>query len=981
MKYKKIMIMLIMAIFLASIAGVCAADANDTTVASDDTNQIELSNSDKVIEDNLQTSEENDGLTLTDNDVFDADSATYSDLDSEIRASGNVTLTHKNYIYDDGATAITITEDNKVIDGNGAVIDMAESTIRAFTVSASGVTIKNVTIKNANYNGDGGAIYFSSSGTVTNCNFTNNKASGDGGAVYFRSTGTVTNCNFTNNSAGEGGAIWIYYGSVENCNFTNNSATYNGGAIWIYYGSVENCNFIDNQATGTDSCGGAILFAGTGNVTNCNFTNNTAYYGGAVCFNNQGNVTNCNFTNNSATCNGGAIWMYSGTVSNCNFTDNEAYVGGAVYFNKNGEVTNCNFTGNHASYGGAVYFLNTGEVTNCNFTNNKASGYGGAINMDSGTVTNCNFTDNSASAKGGAIYSCYWSTADTCIFKTSSDTTFNIGILPPTLNVDNFTTFYGSGEKLTFNLTTDSGMPVTNGNISISVYFKDNNTWVGNYSCLSGEGWTISLPVGSYYANFTTEYAGFEAISRTIKIIPNIPYYVNVTPVTTNNRTVNITAKSNIPQDIMEGKLLFILPNGANITANYAGNGTWWAEHTFDAYDVYQVNVTYVGLDNVTVNNGTISISKTPTNITVVNTTVNLFVLDSVATGAALTPADAGNLTFTSSNYSVAKVENGYIIAVGGGTAIITVSFAGSEDYAAAENKTITVNVIKYDSKVTISQINDTDYPNNVTVEYSIENRTNVSITIDGVPQDKIIITNDTITVIGLDAGEYTITIINNESDLYYKSNDTKTFTVNPLSTSIAASDISTTYNINKDLVITLKDSKGEALSGVKVTVNLKGTKTYTTDKNGQIKINVAKLVPKVYTAKVTFDGNTNYAKSTADVKVTVKKAKPKIIAKKKTYKAKKKTKKFTITLKDNKGKPIKKVKVRLIVQKIKKTSKNKNKKSKKNKRKNIVKTNKKGKATFKINRYKKGKYLATVKFYGNKYYAKTVKKVKINLK
>ena len=30
---------------------------------------------------------------------------------------------------------------------------------------------------------------------------------------------------------------------------------------------------------------------------------------------------------------------------------------------------------------------------------------------------------------------------------------------------------------------------------------------------------------------------------------------------------------------------------------------------------------------------------------------------------------------------------------------------------------------------------------------------------------------------------------------------------------------------------------------------------------------------------------------------------------------------------------------------------------------------------------YKKGKYLATVKFYGNKYYSKTVKKVKINLK
>ena len=232
--------------------------------------------------------------------------------------------------------------------------------------------------------------------------------------------------------------------------------------------------------------------------------------------------------------------------------------------------------------------------------------------------------------------------------------------------------------------------------------------------------------------------------------------------------------------------------------------------HTFEDYAVYQVNATYWPWQCI-INNGTISISKTPTNITVENTTVNLFVLDSVATGATLTPADAGNLTFTSSNSSVAKVENGKIIAVGEGTAVITVSFAGSDDYAAAENKTIsvtvtlndasvsvnnstlnlfvddtftivaattpygltvtfvqddsgvyivdergvvtalregtgsvlvkvggdgvyaenfavvTVNVIKYNSKVTILPISDVVYPNNVIIKYSVENKTNVN--------------------------------------------------------------------------------------------------------------------------------------------------------------------------------------------------------------------------------------------------------------
>ena len=500
MKYKKTIILLALVVFLLSIAGVSASEIGDT-IASENANTIELS-ADNDIEDNLQTSEENGALASTDYDeaiaqtnteVLGADSAKYSDLANEIRQPGNIKLTHKNYTYTGGET-ITIGEANKVIDGNGAVIDMAGSTIRAFNISASGVTIKNLTIKNANYKGNGGAIYFNSTGTVTNCNF----------------------------------------------------------------------------------------------------TGNTANYG-ALYFLNQGTVTNCNFTGNTANFDGGVIKMGSGTVSNCNFVDNKANEdGGAVYFKSNGEVTNCNFTGNTATrFGGAVYFL------------------------DTGTVSNCNFTDNSATLRGGAIFSRKWSTtADTCIFKRNSGDNVNTVIYPPTLNVNNFTTVYGSGEKLTFDLKTNSSIPVTNGNISISVYFKDNNSWVGNYSCLSGEGWIPDLPVGSYIAVFNTEYAEFQKINRTIRIIPNIKFYANVTSAETNNRTVNITAKSNIPQDILEGKLLFILPNGTQIEATYGANGIWWAEHTFDAYGEYKVNATYVGLDNVAINNGTITINKVNSTIT-----------------------------------------------------------------------------------------------------------------------------------------------------------------------------------------------------------------------------------------------------------------------------------------------------------------------------------------------------------------------------
>ena len=679
MKYKKTIILLALVVFLLSIAGVSASEI-DNTIASENANTIELS-TDNDIEGNLQTSEENEALASTDYDeaiaqtdteVLGADSATYSDLANEINQPGNIKLKHKNYTFNDGAKFIIISESDKVIDGDGAVIDMNGSTIRAFTVTASGVTIKNLTIKNANYDGQGGAIYFSvsaTSGTVTNCNFAGNTVDYNGGAVYFSSTGNVSNCNFADNTAsGDGGAVYF-----------------------LNTGSVSNCNFADNKATGDYICGGA------------------------------------------------------------------------VYFNREGTVTNCNFAGNTADYGGgAVYFLGTGNLSNCNFADNSAS-------------------------HGGAIYSLGWfTTADTCIFKRNSGDNVNTFICPPTLNVNNFTTVYGSGEKLTFDLKTNSSIPVTNGNISISVYFKDNGEWVRNYTCLSGEGWIPDLPVGSYIAFFYTEYAEFQEINRTV--------------------TIN------------------------------------------------KVNST-ITLDNIVLDYGE---------------TKNVTVTTTGATG-------------------------------------ITAKIGESE--------------VKVDGFV--------------------------------------------ISIPALDAGTYTLTVTTIADNNHNNVTKNATITVNKLKTELTGNAITTTYNVNKDLVITLKDITGKALSGVKVTVDLNGAKTYTTDKNGQVKVSTKGLAPKAYTAKVTFNGDTKYDKSTKDIKVTVKKATPKLTAKKKTYKTTPKTKKYTIVLKDNTGKAIKKAKVTLKVKG--KTYK--------------ATTNSKGKATFKItNLNKKGTFKATITYKGNKYYNKVSKKANIKV-
>ena len=190
--------------------------------------------------------------------------------------------------------------------------------------------------------------------------------------------------------------------------------------------------------------------------------------------------------------------------------------------------------------------------------------------------------------------------------------------------------------------------------------------------------------------------------------------------------------------------------------------------------------------------------------------------------------------------------------------------------------------------------------------------------------------------------------------------------TVNKDSTNITAADVTATYKVNKYLVIKLTDSKGNPLANSTVTVELNTAKNYTTDENGQIKVKVSNMVPKTYTAKITFAGNDKYLESNTTSKVVVKKATPKLTAKTKTFKTTTKTKKYTITLKDKNGKAIKNAKVTLKV---------------KGKTYNAT-TNSKGKATFKITKLtKKGTFKATVTYKGNKYYKKVTKKVTIKVK
>ena len=293
------------------------------------------------------------------------------------------------------------------------------------------------------------------------------------------------------------------------------------------------------------------------------------------------------------------------------------------------------------------------------------------------------------------------------------------------------------------------------------------------------------------------------------------------------------------------------------------------------------------------------------------------------------------------------------------------------------ENVTILGNQIDNKGKNTIHMayridstlaVNDMEFDYNTTgsTEVSFTDATGIEATVIDQPDAVVNVNNNTITVSGLDAGTYILsvkTVTDEEHDSVTKE---AKITVNKIKTELSASSITTTYNANKNLVITLKDINGTPLSDIDVSVNLTDFNTYKTDKNGQITVPTKGLAPKSYTAEITFNGTAKYDQSTKSVKVTVKKATPKLTAKAKTFKKSLKTKKYSVTLKTNLNKAIKKAKVTLKI----------------NKKTYTAKTNKKGVATFKITKLiKKGTFKAIITYKGNDYYNKVTKKVNIKCK
>lgn len=635
-------------------------------------------------------------------------------------------------------------------------------------------------------------------------------------------------------------------------------------------------------------------------------------------------VINCTFIGNSADY-GGAIWGGGTTAINCTFKNNLATSsnGGALY---EGNAINCTFEGNTAKKsGGAIY---RGSAENCNFTNNAANGTvdkdkdgGGAIYA--GSAVNCIFTKNRSNYYGGAIVG----SAINCTFNENRATNYGGAI------------YGGSAENCTFTKNDAKfGGAIDRGSAKNCNFTGNTASGVWN-----AEGGAISLPYNEGYVincTFTNNSASYQGGA--------LYHGSSEGNITVENCTfINNSADNGGATYMTSAVNCTFIGNSAN--KDKAGTGDGGAMYGW-SNSHYAVNCTFI--NNTASNSGGAAYRDICENCTFINNTANV--------GGAINLGSAENCTFINNS---ASSEGGAIYDAEFNNCSFENNKVGDEinDFSFTPKF-----IVDYDFR-TIYNSGERIFVTYTDTQGKVVDDVNVSVNItkDGESIGIFYFLSGEGLLLNLDAGDYTgvFTIPDPSYGIPYRN--FMSITIEKAPTTLNASSISVVYTNNKYLVVTLKDNHGRPMANANLTINLNGLKYLKTDANGQVKLATKGLKPKTYTATITFNGDNNYLKSTKSVKVVVKKAKPKITAKKKTFKKSWKVKKYKITLKYKKT-AVKKVKVYIKIGK--KTFK--------------AKTNKKGKAVFKIKKFtKKGTFKAKITFKGNKYYKKVTKKVRIKIK
>ena len=487
----------------------------------------------------------------------------------------------------------------------------------------------------------GGAIFAASSSNVNieKCTFTSNTASGHGGAVSLYGTGTVTYSNFIGNSAsGYGGAIY----SENKFDIDNSLFEYNAAAIGsaIYLKSVDctlsNSVLLNNRAnsymiiitkTGFNI---EIEFQGNDNMINAIYSYNAdaltctnVTYWGEYGLMNTGNSPVKTQRSNLEKGQNISITVYDNDILILN-TTKVTDANGKVALNVVAGNMTVTARHNDDSYYRSIEktekFETDGiqtvmklEIDN-DTANAKISTVSGdkisghitfTVSNESGIITTESISISNNTAAMDLTKLDFGKYNITVLFNG------NLNYYPSTANESYEKILLDSIMDINVSDITDSQKEI----INITVNGKKDEkitVYVNTKEYLVTDGTLIleGLEEGIY--NVVAYYDGNASYSKVsnstqFKVIRDLAYYVEISNFTSTERSINITAKSNINNNLINGKLYFILPDSSKIEAQYT-NGIWWVEKAFNGAGDYLIDAEFVGLDNVEIIKANVSI-------------------------------------------------------------------------------------------------------------------------------------------------------------------------------------------------------------------------------------------------------------------------------------------------------------------------------------------------------------------------------------
>ena len=534
-------------------------------------------------------------------------------------------------------------------------------------------------------------------------------------------------------------------------------------------------------------------------------------------------------------------------------------------------VNNVSFSNAKASHGSVIvisHYSNYFNFSNCNFTSNVATDYGGVMDCvgDYCTIENCNFIDNSAVSKAGVIRYYHDTTAyiknsnfmnnrvadgssgggviyvdagkvfiDKSLFINNAANDRNGSVLftskPATvtdsifLNNPGSSAIYGLNVKLIDNWFGNNATDYMNLSNTANAASQ---TWLFLNASIETNSIPESWPADLYFRLYSYNSTSGKVSEYDNQLFENI--YLTIT-----------AANGRADKSIVNLKEVF------SYTPASPGRGSVTAE-VENVYCTVEFDV----------------FKRQESHITVENGTINLFVGNESEINYNLDSAYAVNdITFKSSNSSVANVSSdGIVTALGEGSAVITISFLGNENYTSS-SVTVTVNVNRVkipvnDSTVPLDKTTNTKIPI-YAVNLPEDATGTLTVTIGNkIYSEKLNGGKATVKAEGMSAGNYDVTIAYS-GDAKYLPVVVKTTSTVIADAKVIAEQSSVLYTDKYSVTVYGQDLKAAKNTKVIFYINGEMVAAVVTGNDGVAAFTIpSKYLPnKKYTIKATSLGKT----------------------------------------------------------------------------------------------------------------------------